>query len=351
MPTAREPAATSRTHASEAVRVVDALVGQRLVDPGRRAEAVDVVGRSLAGTSERTLPLRRRLAELAGYVGAAFVVAAIALLVADQWRSLPVAARSGLLYGAAVLLFAAGVVLGLTGGGLADLRAGTQPVRRRLAGVLFTVAAGAGAAATVVWLVHALHPGTAEVDRTPVVGLAGSLVLVALGVAGYLLAPTLLGQAVVAVGAGYATAFALDTVADVAPVPLGLLLLGLGVVWLLLAERGWWREVTAGRVVGCLFLLVGAQVPVGSATAWVGYVATLTVAVAGFALYVVRRAWPYLAVGVAGVSLVVPEALLDWTEGSLGTAGVLLVSGVTLLGASLFGMRLRSTRGRSTQRR
>ncbi|HEX6485476.1 MAG TPA: hypothetical protein VF012_02095, partial [Nocardioidaceae bacterium] len=50
---------------------------------------------------------------------------------------------------------------------------------------------------------------------------------------------------------------------------------------------------------------------------------------------------PYLAVGVVGVTLAVPEALLDWTEGSLGTAGVLLVAGVTLLGASLLGLRLR----------
>ncbi|MGZ4581050.1 MAG: hypothetical protein ACXVXG_10500, partial [Nocardioidaceae bacterium] len=90
MPTAREPAATSRTHASEAVRVVDALVGQRLVDPGRRAEAVDVVGRSLAGAGERTLPLRRRLAALAGCGGGAFVGAALAPHVAAQWRSHPV---------------------------------------------------------------------------------------------------------------------------------------------------------------------------------------------------------------------------------------------------------------------
>ena len=78
---------------------------------------------------------------------------------------------------------------------------------------------------------------------------------------------------------------------------------------------------------------------------WVGYLVTILVAVAGFALYVVRRAWPYLAVGVVGVTLAVPEALLDWTEGSLGTAGVLLVAGITLLGASLLGLRLRKEVG------
>ena len=64
------------------------------------------------------------------------------------------------------------------------------------------------------------------------------------------------------------------------------------------------------------------------------------VAAVGFAVYIVRRAWPYLLAGVAGLTLAVPEALLDWTEGSLGTAGVRLVAGVTLLGASWLGLRL-----------
>jgi hypothetical protein len=58
-------------------------------------------------------------------------------------------------------------------------------------------------------------------------------------------------------------------------------------------------------------------------------------------VFMARPSWPYLAVGVIGVTLAVPEALLDWTEGSVGAAGVLLVSGATLLAASLLGLRLR----------
>ena len=65
------------------------------------------------------------------------------------------------------------------------------------------------------------------------------------------------------------------------------------------------------------------------------------VAAAAFAVYVVRPAWPYLALGVVAVTLVVPEALLDWTDNDLGPAGAMLVTGMTLLAASLLGFRLR----------
>ncbi|HWL97180.1 MAG TPA: hypothetical protein VNP20_07520, partial [Nocardioidaceae bacterium] len=57
------------------------------------------------------------------------------------------------------------------------------------------------------------------------------------------------------------------------------------------------------------------------------------------------RAVPYLGAAVAALTLAVPEALLDWTDGSLGPVGVLLVSGVTLLVAGLLGLRLRKEVG------
>ena len=58
-------------------------------------------------------------------------------------------------------------------------------------------------------------------------------------------------------------------------------------------------------------------------------------AVAAFLVYVARTAWPYLATGVAALTLVVPQALLEWTDNALGPAGVLLVTGVTLILAGL----------------
>ena len=48
-----------------------------------------------------------------------------------------------------------------------------------------------------------------------------------------------------------------------------------------------------------------------------------------------------LAAGVVATTLVVPEALYDWTGGSLPAAGSLLIAGLTLLAASAIGLRLR----------
>ncbi|MGE5719440.1 MAG: hypothetical protein ACM3XQ_06165, partial [Nocardioidaceae bacterium] len=122
-----------RAHDKRVLPVVSALEGHGLVDPSRHDEAVAVVDQALGGQVVEATTLRRRLAELAGYVGGALVVAAGALFVADQWMNLSVVQQVGLLVGIAVLLFAAGVTVGVTGGGLATLRAGTQPVRQRLA--------------------------------------------------------------------------------------------------------------------------------------------------------------------------------------------------------------------------
>jgi len=330
-----------RAHDKRVLPVVTALERHGLVDLSRHDETVAVVDQALGGQVVGATTLRSRLAELAGYVGGALVAVAGALFVADQWMNLSVVQQVGLLAVVAVLLFGAGVTVGVTGGGVATLRAGTQPVRQRLASVLFTAGAAAATAAVVVWLIDVIEQRGTEMEEGSLIGLGGALTLIVVAAVGYLLAPTLLGQAAVAVGAGYAVPFTLDSIGDMDPLPLGLMFLALGLGWLALAERGLWQELLAGRIIGSVFVVVGAQIPVGSEQAWIGYLLTLLVAAAGFALYVSRRAWPYLAVGVVGVTLAVPEALLDWTEGSLGTAGVLLVAGVTLLGASLAGLRLR----------
>jgi hypothetical protein len=52
-----------------------------------------------------------------------------------------------------------------------------------------------------------------------------------------------------------------------------------------------------------------------------------------------------LGAGVLAMTLVVPEALHDWTGGSVSTAGSLLVAGLTLLAASAIGLRLRREAG------
>ena len=48
-----------------------------------------------------------------------------------------------------------------------------------------------------------------------------------------------------------------------------------------------------------------------------------------------------LVAGVLGVTLAVPEAVLDWTNGALGASLILLVAGAVLVAASAVGLRLR----------
>lgn len=318
--------------------VVSALVGAGLVEEGRRSDATEVVDRVFTGEPPMTASLRRRVSEVAGYVGGAFVVAAAVLFFQSQWVAFSPGARVGILTAITGLLALAAVLLIATDGGFAGLRTAPEAVRRRLAGVLFTGAAFTGAVAV------GIHVNGMVAEGGSGAMMAAGMTGLALALVGYLLAPTVLGQVAVAVAFLVGTPAALAVMGAEDPLPYGLVVLAVGVLWLVLVEREVWYEMYSARVVGCFLVVLGAQIPVASAHAWVGYLATLAAAGAGFALYVYRRFWPYLATGVVGLTLVTPEALTDWTEGSLGTATILLLAGVTLLVTSLLGLRLRKRR-------
>jgi hypothetical protein len=142
--------APSQAHDRRSGPLAAALEQQGLVDPRRHDEVVSVIDRAFSREQAEPTALRRRLVELAAYVGAAFVVAAGILFATQQWNDLTVGQQVGLLAGVAVLLFGAGVSVALTGGGPKALRAPTQDVRRRLASVLVTGGAGTAAAAVGV---------------------------------------------------------------------------------------------------------------------------------------------------------------------------------------------------------
>ena len=102
----------------------------------------------------------------------------------------------------------------------------------------------------------------------------------------------------------------------------GVAFFAVGVLWLVATEAGLFRETTIARVLGVGVALVGAQVPaVDGSHAWLGYALTVAVAAVGIAVYLPKAAWPYLAGAVVAVTLVVPEAVSDWTDGSLGATG------------------------------
>ncbi|QNN54370.1 hypothetical protein [Nocardioides mesophilus] len=316
--------------------VVTALIEAGLLDPSRAGEADPVVAGALEHGTEVAVPLRRRMAEIAGYVGGAFVVGAAVLFLGTTWTDLSLGQQVGLLLVTALVLVAAGFVVVGTAGGARALRQPEEAVRNRLTSVLLTAAAGCLSFAVGLWLLDVMSNEELAVMLAALAGLAAALL-------GYLVAPTTVGQLGSAAAAFAAIPSGLGALSSggLGEAWFGVLVLALGVLWLLAAERGWWRELLSARIIGCGLAFFGAQLPLGAVEPWGAYVLTAAVGVAAFAAYLRTRAWPYLATGVVAVTVAVPEALSDWTSGSLGAAGILLVTGVTLLVAALLGLRLR----------
>lgn len=317
-------------------RVVTALVAAGLVDPARSAEAESVVSGTVSGTPTAS-STRSGLAEIAGYVGGALVLAAVGLFLAQEWSALSDTAQVLTLTLIALLLLGAGVLVSRVGSGYAELRAGSDDVRRRLTSALLT--GGSLAAALAAGVQATVQGGDSSWP-----GLVGGLTMLVLAGGGYVYAPSALGQ-LAAAGAAITTIVSglgvVDAEGGSALWP-GLLVLGLGLGWVALTESGRFHEPVLARAVGTAMAVVGAQLPLLDGDLHnVAYGLTTLVALLGFAGYLRTPSWPYLVGGVAGITLVVPEAVIDWTEGSLGLAGGVLVAGLALLGASLAGFRLR----------
>lgn len=326
-----------------AERVVDALIGAHLLDPSAREASMPVVAGALErgepeDTDHRALP---QLVEVVAYLGGALVVAAGVLFLVQEWDGLGFATRVALFAVVSVVLLAAGVVATRVPAGRPGLLDPANDVRRRLGGALF--AFGALSTAFLVGLVvdQAMTTEFPDIYWPSVAGAAAGTAVAAIG---YRIAPSAVG--VVAVMAGVVTM--LLTFTDQAYIgsegdSAGLLFASTGVLWLVITELGAFREITVARTLGVALTLVGAQAPVIDGThAWLGYLLTLGVVIGGIALYLRKLAWPYLAGGVIAVTLVVPEAVYDWTGGSLGGVGGVLVAGVTLLLASFAGYRIRA---------
>jgi hypothetical protein len=321
---------------------LDRLVARGVLN-GSQAAAVAAEFAGLP-TAAQAGGLRRLLGEIAGYVGASFVVGACLLFLGEQWEDLGRPGRFSILAGLAVVLF---------GAGLAARRGAAAPeawwrhapgdeLRRRLASTLFTGAAAAAAFAAYV----SFEPPDLYVEpyvtKAPLVASLTGLAVVTLG---YLLARTALGQLGMAVAA-FATYVAVLNLRQIEnyAVVLGLGTLALGALWAALVWLRLVQERRFGLAISVTLALIGAQtvvVDTGEAGNLLGYALTALVAAACFVAYGKSRDWVVLAGGVIGSTLVVPEVLYDVTDGSLGPSGVMLAAGVTLLAGSLAGLRIR----------
>jgi len=291
-----------------------------------------ITSSSLPGT--RPGPTRGgRLAEVAGYLGGALLLGAAALFLTSSWEGLNEASRVGVLAGLAALLLVAGwFVARSSGQPVRELGHQDDSVRRRLVSVLWTFAATSAASAT------GLGVG-AEGWEVPAASAVGLLVAAIT----YALVPSVVGQLGMWVGSiALVTSLVAEIGGDAGTSPYAVALVAVGGGWVALGltRRVGSREVALAS--GVAIALFGAQLPVvGGDQQWVGYALTAGVAAAGFVGYLSTRSWAVLSAGVVATTLVVPEALYDWTDGSVSAAGSMLVAGLTLLAASAVGLRLR----------
>jgi len=332
--TSRAPSGpTDRPPAGEIDRLDRVL--RRAVEDAVLAEdqAREVLRRfSVAGSEAAEAGRRGRLAEVAGYAGGALVLSAGVLFLGTEWADLGRGARAAFLLTATALLAIGGAAVLATAdrprGQVADDH---DSARRRLVSTIWALG------------VAALAGGTGVLVDQPTPVLAAGVGLLGAAIA-YGVMPGAPGHAAAAAGALALAGTAVDRLADAPGAEVyALVYLAVGAGWVALAAGRVLRERDLGLGVGAATALVGAQLPVlWDEARGLGYALTALVAVAGYAGYLVVRRWPVLAAGVLATTLVVPEALLDWTDGSVSAAGALLVAGATLLAASAAGLRLRA---------
>jgi hypothetical protein len=276
------------------------------------------------------------LTEVGGYVGAAFVTAAAIALVGPNWDRFSQPVRVGLLAGPALLLLLAAfsVVTGQVGGwsvrAVAAERHRLTGPRRRLVSTLVLAGGGLLGAATAV-----LVQDTASVDHWI------SLVPLAVWGTGYLLWR--------GVGLHLGTSAALAWTAlsvlggdldDRWPLS-GLLLVLAGVGWAALTRRRMVAEQMLGIAVAGVMAFTGGENVVFSDYEGFGYLLLGLLAAGGLFVYLRTRELGALGVGAGTLAVVVPQAVIHYTDGSLNAAGALLVSGLSVVAVSVLASRLR----------
>ena len=265
--------------------------------------------------------------EVLGYIGGGLTLAGAATLVALAWDDLGRLGIVALLSGVLLALVAAGIAVA---GGPTKVRllaGASSPARRRIVGVLFALVGAVAALAAGV-----IADGRPEY-AAPIAGLVATA-------AGYAWLRTAAGLFATGTFSLMATATVLD-IYDATPLGWAAGFVTLGAAWVVLARCGVAVPPFLAYGGGATLALTGGQQPISSSHTRIwAYVITLAVAFACLALYRTERQLVLLLAGVLGVTVAVPEAVWDATNGAGGAAATLLVGGAVSLTASGIGMRV-----------
>jgi len=260
---------------------------------------------------------RMRLAEVVGYVGAAFALGAVGLLLAETWSDLLPWARATL----AALL----TIVALTSGGLVVRRSGSA--LHRLAGVLWV----SGVAGTA-WLAGVIAVDVLHVPERFVV-LAVGLPAALVGAALLALGRHVLVQVATLVALGVTAVSTLVLIAPLPPGPTayGVLVLGGGVTWALAGAGGWLGPRMSAELSGGAVALIGTQVLAAADRPTVA----LSVGVLTAGLLVVAslpgQRVHLLYLGAVGLFITVPRLVFALFADTLGAPATLLTTGVLLI--------------------
>ena len=299
-------------------RKLDAALDALVHDGSLSAAQADLVRTQYQATEEPTDSRESVLAEIAGYLGGAFVVIAVTIVTARQWEAFTELQR-GILFGAlAVALFALALFVGTS-----------TAVKSRLAGLLFGLAA-----ASTTGTIAIIDPNR---DAPTLAFLAGT----AIALIGYYIVQTFVGHVVLY---GYIFITGIMALSDLTPDNVGMELfvggyfLVLGGAWTFFTYRKY-VDGTLGYIFGGGTLFIATQVLFVQSEHLISYLSMIVVASATAWLYLRVHAWPLVLTAVLTTTVGVGEFVAETLGGSVGSALGLFAAGAALVTSSLLALR------------
>jgi hypothetical protein len=301
-------------------RKLDAALDALVHDGFLSAAQADLVRTQYESTEEPSDSRKSVLAEIAGYLGGAFVVIAVTIVTARQWEAFTDLQR-GILFGAlAISLFALGTFVGTS-----------TAVKSRLSGVLFALAA-VSTTGTIAVL-------SSQQDAPTLAFLGGT----AVALIGFYRVQSVVGHAVLfgyifISGSLVISELSFDGTYPEAQLFVGLFYLLLGGVWNYFTYKEFVDRVL-GYIFGGATLFIATQVLFFRTEHLLSYLSMAAVAGATAWLYLRVHAWPLVLTAVLTTTVGVGEFVAETLGGSLGAALGLFAAGAALVTSSLLALR------------
>jgi hypothetical protein len=301
-------------------RKLDAALEALVHDGSLSADQADLVRTQYEVTEEPSDSRKSVLAEIAGYLGGAFVVIAVTIVTARQWVAFTELQR-GILFGAlAIALFAVGTFVGTN-----------SAVKSRLSGVLFGLAAVSTTGTIAVLSSQQDTPTLAFLGGTAVALIGFSRVQSVVGHA------VLFGYIFIS-GSLVISELSFDGTYPEAQLFIGLFYLLLGGVWNYFTYKEFLDRVL-GYIFGGATLFIATQVLFFRTEHLLSYLSMIAVAGTTAWLYLRVHAWPLVLTAVLTTTVGVGEFVAETLGGSIGSALGLFAAGAALVTSSLLALR------------